>query len=345
MLSEPDVVPYLIETRLIGNGAGLQVADTSRRNHVFVATGNGSTAFIVKQSRSSDDPAVAREASVLRTLAVVDGLDGLLPRVVAHDASRGILVLETESGGRNLREQFARRRFSVALARACGRALARLHRSPPGAAGARPPGLDPAWPLSWHRPWLETLSELSAAGVELLRMTQSSAALCAALDELRDSCRGETLIHGDVRWDNWIALPAAPSRGRSRIVVADWELAGPGDPCMDVGAVLGEYLLAWLESIPVADGRDPGRLLSHAQVPLDRLRPSLSTFWSAYGEAGGARSRSRAVRFAAVRLIQAAVEQTRDSSELRPRTVIVMQLAANLLERPGEAADRVLGLP
>ena len=342
MLSQPDVVPYLDDTGVIRNGAAAQVVDASRRNLVFVVTGGGPRAYVVKQSRAVDDPAVAREAAVLRSLEAAGGLGDMLPRLVAHDAGRGILVLATEAGGRNLREQFARRRFSLALARACGRALARLHRLPPGPAGPRPPGLDPAWPLSWHRPWLESLSELSAAGVALLRMTQSSAAMCAALDDLRESWSADSLIHGDARWDNWIALPAPPSRGRSRIVVADWELAGPGEPAQDVGAVLGEYLLAWLESIPLADGREPGRLLAHAQVPLERLRPSLAAFWTAYG---GSPSRRRAVGFAAVRLIQAAVEQARDSSELRPRTVIVLQLAANLLERPDEAAVRVLGLP
>lgn len=345
MLGQADVVPYLNDTGVIGNGATAEVVDASRRNLVFVVTGSGSRAYVVKQARASDDPAVAREASVLRSLESAGGVDDLIPQLVAHDTARGIIVLATEPGGRNLREQFARRRFSTALARACGRALARLHRLPPGAAGARPPGLDPAWPLSWHRPWLETLSELSAAGVELLRMTQSSGGLCSALDDLRDTSRAESLIHGDVRWDNWIALPAPPSRGRSRIVVADWELAGPGEPAMDVGAVLGEHLLAWLESIPLADGRDPGRLLARALVPLERLRPSLTAFWTAYRAAGGAQSRRRAVRFAAVRLLQAAVEQARDSSELRPRTVIVLQLAANLLERPDDAADRVLRLP
>jgi aminoglycoside phosphotransferase (APT) family kinase protein len=345
VLHWPDVVPYLLDAGVLGNGArGLRVVDASRRNRVFVVSGSGSTAFVVKQSRTDADPALAREASVLRDLAP-RGLGSLVPAVVAYDPARRILVLETEAEARNLREQYARRRFSTALARACGRALARLHRLPADAAGARPAELDPAWPLSWHHPWLEQLSELSAAGIELLRLTQSSPDLCAALDGLRDSRRAETLIHGDARWDNWIALPAAASRARTRIVIADWELAGPGDPCMDLGAVLGDYLLAWLESIPVVDGRDPGRMLSHAQVPLARMRPSLRSFWTAYVEAGGEAMQQRAVRFAAVRLIQAAVEQTQDSSELRARMVLALQFAANLLKRPEEAADRVLGLP
>jgi aminoglycoside phosphotransferase (APT) family kinase protein len=343
VLHRLDVVPYLLDAGVLGNGArGLRVVDASRRNHVFVVSGSGSTAYVVKQSRTDEDHALEREASVLRDLAP---LGSLVPAIVAYDRSRQILVLETEAGARNLREQYARRRFSTALARACGRALARLHRLPADAAGTRPAELDPAWPLSWHHPWLEQLSELSAAGIELLRLTQSSPDLCAALDDLRTSRRGETLIHGDARWDNWIALPAGASRARTRIVIADWELAGPGDPCMDLGAVLGDYLLAWLESIPVVDGRDPGRMLSHAQVPLARMRPSLRSFWTAYVEAGGAAPQQRAVRFAAVRLIQAAVEQTQDSSELRARMVLALQFAANLFRRPDAAADRILDLP
>jgi aminoglycoside phosphotransferase (APT) family kinase protein len=352
LLRQHEIVPYLIDAGVIQDrtllNGGIRVIDASRRNHVFVVGGDRPPAHVVKQSRSNDDPALAREAAVLRSLASLEPpgqLDGLLPRLVTYDATERILVLETEPGARNLSEQYARRRFSTALARACGRALALVHHLPPDAAGARPHGLDPAWPLSWHRPWLEQLSDLSAAGVELLRLTQSSTAMCDALDDLRDSCRHASLIHGDARWENWIALPAPASRGRTRIVLADWELTGPGDPCVDVGAVIGEYLLAWLESIPVIDGCDFGRLLNYAQVPLDRLRPSIRSFWFAYVAAGGRHSLQRAVRFTALRLIQAAVEQTRASTELRAHTILALQCAANVLRRPDDAVNRLLGIP
>jgi aminoglycoside phosphotransferase (APT) family kinase protein len=355
VLSKSDVVPYLVGAGLLAEDASargdIRVADVSRRNNVFIVRSEHSPAYVLKQGRSREDPGIAREAAVLRALGSLDarlGLRRFVPALVTHDARRQVLVLETVPGARDLDQHYRAGRFSKALARASGHSLALLHSRPPDSVGARPEGLDPSWPLAWHRPWLDELRELSAVGAELLRLTQASKAMCDGLDELRESWRAESLIHGDARWENWIALPALPSQARTRVVVVDWELAGGGDPALDVGAVMGEYLLAWLESIPVVDGRDPWRLLHHARLPLHRLRPSLGVFWSTYQQTsrgyGEGRSLRRTVRFAAVRLIQAAVEQARDSSQLRARMLLAMQLALNLLERPDETAERVLGL-
>jgi aminoglycoside phosphotransferase (APT) family kinase protein len=355
-LSQSDVVPYLVEEGVLKNSAiadrRLRVVDASRRNQVFVVTSEHSPAYVVKQPRTRDDLAVAREAAVLCALRALDapgGLGPFLPAVITYDVRRQVLVLRTEAGARDLRQHYARGRFSIALARASGRALALLHSLPPDVVGARPAGLDPTWLLSWHRPSLEQLFELSATSVELLRLAQGSTALCDGLDELCDSLLAESLIHGDVRWDNWIALRTPASPRRSRLVIVDWELAGEGDPCFDIGAFFAEYLLAWLASIPVIDIQDPSWQLRHARYPLHRMRPSLREFWIAYlttsrkrAEGGSLR---RAVRFAAVRLLQAAAEQARDGSKLRAHTILLLQLAVNLLTRPDIAAERVLGLP
>lgn len=355
-LSTSNVVAYLVDAGIIEASAVVherpRVVDASRRNLVFVVTGEQSRAYVVKQARSSDDSAVSREVAVLRRLASMNGpaeLGRLSPALVAYDERDQILVLETEVGSRDFRDHYARGRFSVALARACGRALGLLHRLPPDALGPRPTGLDPAWPLSWHRPRVEHFFELSAAGIGLLRLAQGSDALCAALDDLRESWRAESVIHGDLRWENWIAPPAPRSRGRGRVLMIDWELAGPGDPCLDVGAFFAEYLVSWVDSIPIVDSRDPGRMFRHAGRPLDRMRPAISEFWAAYRmarqEQVGDEALVRAVRFAAARLLQAAVEQTERDSELRAHTVCALQLGVNILERPEEASARLLGLP
>jgi aminoglycoside phosphotransferase (APT) family kinase protein len=356
LLSQSDVVPYLLDAGIIKTSSvadgRLRVIDVSRRNLVFAVSGERSPAFVVKQSRSSDDGAVAREVAVLRRLGSLNApgnLGCLVPGLIAYDPRHQILVLETEADAQDFRDQYARGRFSIALARACGRALGLLHSLPPDGVGQRPPGLDPAWPLSWHRPQVQQLFELSTAGLGLLRLVQGSQLLCEALDELRRSWRAGSVIHGDLRWENWIAAPARPSRGRDRVLMIDWELAGPGDPCLDIGAFFAEYLVSWVDSIPIVDSRDPGRMIRHAGRPLARMQPAIGQFWARYRMASGEHVRerplSRAVRFAAARLLQAAVEQTERDSELRAHTVCAAQLAVNILERPDEAAARLLGLP
>ena len=132
-------------------------------------------------------------------------------------------------------------------------------------------------------------------------------------------------------------------------ILADWELAGPGDPCLDIGAFFAEYLASWINSIPIIDSRDPGRMYRHAQRPLDRMQPAIRGFWTAYRVTSGPhaqdRALSRAVHFAAARLLQAAVEESDADAELRAHTVCAVQLAVNMIQRPGDAAARLLGLP
>jgi hypothetical protein len=321
----------------------------SRRNTVLAVARERAPDYVVKQRRDRGDPGVAREADVLCALRAETDLGHVLPVIVDYDERDNVLVLESPPGQRELGTHHARGRFSAALACAAGRALASVHRLAPDAVGPRPDGLDPTWPLSWHRPQLTRLFELSAAGIALLRMAQGSHALCEELDEMRESWRTEAVVHGDARWDNWIALPAAPGRSRDRLLLLDWELAGPGDPCLDVGAFFAEYLQAWVGSIPIVDSRDPG-LMSHlASRPLDRMQPAIREFWRAYVTASGEHAKHRplvrAVRFAGVRLLQAAVERADRASELRARTVAVMQLGLNVLQRPADAAGRLLGLP
>jgi aminoglycoside phosphotransferase (APT) family kinase protein len=352
-LDQTNVVSYLIDAGLIDRHSAargrVRVADMSRRNTVLAVTTERPPDYVVKQPRQRHDPGVAREAIVLRTLRAETGVRRFLPVLVGYDEHDRVLVLESSAGRRDLRAHHARGRFSAALAHAAGRALASVHRLPADAVGARPDGFDPTWPMSWHRPRLVELFDLSAAGIALLRMAQGSRALCEELDEMHESWCANAVIHGDPRWENWIALPAAPGRGRRRLLLLDWELAGPGDPCLDVGTFMAEYLQAWVSSIPIVDSRDPGLFSNFASQPLDRMQPAIRQFWRSYVAASGEHAKDRplvrAVRFAGVRLLQAAVERADRASDLRAHTVALMQLGFNVLQRPADAAGRLLGLP
>ena len=77
-------------------------------------------------------------------------------------------------------------------------------------------------------------------------------------------------------------------------MLIDWEVAGPGPAAFDVGTVLAEYLGAWIGSIPIVEPADPGRLVARARHPLDRMRPAVHEFWSAYRLANPCARRSGA---------------------------------------------------
>ena len=342
-----DVAGYLLDRRLIEPRAvvegGLRIVDSSRLNRVFVVTAAGERCLVLKAG-----PGVAREAAVLERLRVAGELARSLPALVAHDPAEGVLVVESARVARDLNGHHARGRFSCTLAREAGRALALLHAVPPAALDGLTRVPHATWGTQVHRPDLDTLHTLSAAAVDLIRIIQGSQELCAELDELLE-CRLEAaVIHGDVRWDNCLAVHGATHHW-TRLQLIDWELCGAGDPAYDIGAFLGEYLRAWLQSIPIADPRDAGRLLAHARLPLERMRPALRAFWAAYAlhcRATPAELRAtlrRSTRYAAVRLLMAALEEAQELAELRSSVLQLLPLSQNILRRPGEAAE-LLGL-
>jgi aminoglycoside phosphotransferase (APT) family kinase protein len=351
------VAAYLLDRKLLSTSAvvdgRLRVVDASRLNRVFVVTAEHGRCFVLKCASETGGTGVAREAAVLERLWSVDTSSELamcLPALVDYDSTESVLILEAARDARDLRRHHARGRFSCALARKAGRALALVHAIPPAALN----GLqNPADPTSWmrvHEPDLQSIHTMSPAAEELTRIIQGIDDLGMALDELVASWQEDSVTHGDIRWDNLLAIRGGNSKRWTRLQLIDWELCGAGDPAVDIGAFFGEYLRAWLQSIPIVDPQDPGRLLAHAGLPLRRMRPALWAFWDAYTQhsPGNApdfgRRLRRATRFAAVRLLTAALEEAQTLDELRARVLYLVPLSQNILRRPDEASVHLLGL-
>jgi hypothetical protein len=357
VLELEDVAPYLIDRGLISARAvvdgRLRVVDASRLNRVFVITAERERCFVLKSAGAATDTGTAREAAVLERLWSVDEsgqLASCLPTVVAYDSTRSVLILEAAPYARDLRRHHARGRFSRALTRKAARTLALLHAIPPAALdGLRNHADSTSW-MRVHEPDLAFIHTMSPAAEELTRIIQSIDGMGTALDDLVASWREESVIHGDIRWDNLLAVRDEDSKRWSRLQVIDWELCGGGDPAVDIGAFFGEYLRAWLQSIPITDPQDPGRLLAHAGLPLRRMRPALRAFWDAYTEHSRetanelSRRLSRAICFAAVRLLTAALEEAQTLVEPRARVLYLVPLSRNILLRPDEASAYLLGL-
>ena len=86
-------------------------------------------------------------------------------------------------------------------------------------------------------------------------------------------------------------------------------------------------------------------LLSHARLPLRCLRPSLRAFWDGYSRRRGTSSRDlqatlrRAMRFAALRLVAAALEEVQACAELPSSALYVLPFSQQMMQRPRRAAD------
>ncbi len=356
VLDVADVAGYLLQRGLLSPRAvvdgGLRVVDASRFNRVFLVTAERERSYVVKLAGHAGYAGVAHEAAVLERLRSLNGsrdLSSHMPAVASYDAAEGVLIIESAPNARDLRDHHARGRFSCVLAREVGRALARLHATPPSALDGIPSPSHATSSTQVHRPDLDTVRTLSAAAVEFIRILQGFDDLCAALDDARASWREDSVIHGDVRWDNCVVWRRSDSDRWTRLHLIDWELSGAGDPGFDIGSFLGEYLIAWAQSVPISDPRDPGRLLPYAGLPLRRMRPAVRAFWEAYTRHRGASAAELSatlhgsMRYVALRLLAAGLEEAQTLAELRASVLSLLSLSHNIVRRPRQAAD-LLGL-
>ena len=221
--------------------------------------------------------------------------------------------------------------FPADLGNALGRALGTLHRTFRWSPLADDPRLDwlPAadpWALSVHKPSPERLAELCPATYRLLQMVQAAEGLSERLDPLRRRWRAETVIHGDLKFDNVLF-----GREPRRVWLVDWEKVGLGDPAWDLAGALQDFVHLWVAS---------------ARHDLADLRRASRDFWRGYRSAAGGDGElvSRAVAFSAARLIQTAYEVSAGAGVLPGRALVLLQVAVNILADPGLAQVQLYGI-
>jgi Ser/Thr protein kinase RdoA (MazF antagonist) len=349
MLEQSEIAHYLLSLGLVKPSAvveeDLTIIDASRRNCVFIATTRDGPTYVVKQASPRTSATLEHEAAVLRVVGVTRELAAQVPEVVHHEPEAARLVLRSAGGAVDWSELHRSGRFSQAPARRLGRALAALHAIPADTVEDVPPGIDRSWGLSLPEPSHEFVLDLSAGAQDLVARLQASASMCDRLEKLAHTAPGHELIHGDLRWDNCLAVPAPGSQRRTRLLLVDWEFAGCGAAAYDIGTVLAEYLRVWVGSIPIVEPSDPGRLASQARHPLSRMQPAMAAFWSGYRLASPhSPPITSVIEQAAVRLLQTAVERAAGLTAASAHVVTLVQLADNMLREPEDAARSLLGL-
>ncbi|MGN9914461.1 phosphotransferase family protein [Phytohabitans sp. LJ34] len=353
MLTLAGVPGYLLDCGLLDEQSmvdvDLVVRELSGRNRAFGAYRRDACGHLLKQDSDLETGTVAHEARVYRLLAGEPRLRGHLPRFHGYDAAERVLLAEFLPDAVDLNVYHARRRKpSAFVAASIGRLLAWLHRMPM----ARWDGLDPPMHgpmfLSPHRPSLEFYRTASRGMLELVRIVQATPGFAERLDEVAAAWSRTAPIHRDIRWSN--LLLTGDRGGRPRLVVVDWELAGPGDSRWDIGSALAAYLTLWIGSIPVSAADDPVSLPGLAARPLEGVQRAIRVCWRTYaagiGLADGVADRMLAatVPFVAARLVHTALESAQSSAQPDITQVLQLQVASNMLERPRDAVVYLLGL-
>lgn len=365
MFTADTLIYYLMEQQLLPvddvvNGE-VSIIPIQSRNQSFKVVDRNPYGYFVKQASlaTKHTMTLQREAAWYRVCAVATEppfthLHPYLPDYFGYDLDQALLIIALVPNGMSLQTYHRlTHQYPVQIGEWLGQALAACHSIQPN-----------ALPPQEHRlfqpqlPWMLTAglrrpvsnSAESPAKAEILDIIHNDSDLLSLLSTLRTQWRAETMIHGDLKWENCLLPRSKPDDPLTSIIIVDWESCSPGDPAWDVGCILHGYLADWIFSMPISAPHTLDAMVAQAAIPLEQILPTLQTFWQTYCHVmfppGDVPSdwQNRCLRFAGARLLQSAYERLQNASFVTPHSIYLLQVGSNLLRDPSIAAQDWLQL-
>lgn len=369
LITANNIVYYLLEKGLItfesAVDGDLKVLEASRRNRNFKVMRKHHQGYFVKQVQQWEPQAIATlqcEAMcywLSQSDPAFKPLALLVPRLFAYDAGRNILIVELLAGGETISE-YQRRldAFPLNLASKLGQLLGTYHRE----VGTKLQHSPHQASFQKRMPWILTVHQqnpylhnsMSAANSQLLSVVSKYPEFHQALGALQEQWRVDSLIHGDMKWDNCIVYRLPDASEEISLKIVDWELADLGDACWDVGAIFQAYLSCWILSMHMLADASPVQMMETAQYPLEKMQPAIQAFWKSYittiemdeqtDHALIQERLERSMKYGAARMLQTAYEYMAYSPQLTANILYLLQVSLNILQSPQEAISELLGM-
>jgi hypothetical protein len=340
IITRENIAHYLLGRGLLSFDSvvdgDLLVVEASSRNRNFKVIRREQPGYFVKQVKTFEPQNVEtlRYETACYWLSRNDPdfepLAALMPRYYDSDPARHALVIELLPEGGSLRDYHQQLgAFPVEVGIQLGRILGTYQRemgrrlregAKSNSFARRVP-----WILSLHQMNQNLFDQLSAANAQILNIVQGYPDFQQTLDGLRQGWRFDSLIHGDIKWDNLhvtvdrdgvhgadaeggganeesegdafkVEEPQASAAdvsagtdeaGKMNLRLVDWELADFGDACWDAGAVFQSYLSFWVFSMPAMAGVPAEQLVSSALHPVEKMQPAIRAFWKTYTDERG----------------------------------------------------------
>ena len=332
-ISPTSVIDYLA-------GRGHPVSRTAsiheftRRNHLLLVGERPAEAWLLKQPSLGGElnrTALTTEAAFYRHTISENGWSSsrqFVPRFVDFDPHRCVLVIERLLGfadlvsiSRSLGQDASRE-----VANALGSALGTIHQMevPARLRGQSHGSATPF--LSLQKPMVLSLvtgnrtvpPPTNNVQSEIVRCIQHYEAFRSLLWRIDREWTWQTLIHGDLRWENVMSRTGADGID---LRVVDWELVSFGDPAWDVACVLSGF--------------------------LNQVYPGAESFLEAYAGVAGVRGEARTrflkkcLRYCGARQLQTAYEAAGVARTFDARAMTALQRCLDLCREPSAVAHEL----
>ncbi|MGH2667185.1 phosphotransferase family protein [Flavobacterium sp.] len=262
----------------------------------------------------------------------------IVPPLLDYDDEHNIMVTELLHNAKNLYEHYMlTKNFDLNLAKEQASILSAYHIIPDKKTNTSMfPKLLP-WVLQLDKHKAHEFFVGNESSSEIINLIKQNQVLQNELINLAKSWQFTHLIHGDIKWINFLAVEKEGGFSQKLI---DWELADIGDPIWDVAGLIQSYVTTWLLGF---DNNNPySQTLPEYMQPYDikNMQPSAQAFLYEYMELQQYEKLDQAVfltkvmQFTAARIIQTSVEGITFNTKIEANNMRCIQLAFNILKDP-----------
>lgn len=368
LVSLDNVVPYLLQAQLLSSADAvdrdLEVEDRTRRNRNFKVVRAEGPGLLVKQSGNPNDEGMRAtleaEAELLRAVALDPSLRParwFAPAFVHHLRRDAVLVTELVHPATSMTKDHLNGgdvHFPEDAAVTAGRILATFHETLGAAARAgHLPFVPRTVPYAWtsRDAFRRPAREVGAASATFGKLLDEHAGFYDRLPALRERwAASDGVVHGDVRWDNFLLTAGPAPADNLNLRLIDWELVTRGDPAWDVSAFLAEYVRFWFSTTMMHRTTDLDDVRRRAPVPLERCHASARAFVAAYArrrrlaEKGRRELLARIHDYFPFNLVVIGFENLQRQTHVPGVSRAALTMAARAAEEPAAALAEWLGL-
>ncbi len=360
-LTATNLVHYLLSNACLSTqqvvDGDCQIIEAGRRNRNYKVKIDADAGLFVKQIREYDAMSIStmqREIYCYRMVQAepFSALKEMMPRFIYADTERHCLILELFTQAQNLNElQLHNQVMPDWVGSLLGASIGACHKQISAYAFTAtdiqnfPRSLP--WVFNFHHSSLQSKTPLSGGVQQLAQLIRQHPDLQQALHQLTLNWQYNSLIHGDIKWENCMLISKAGEAPQLKLI--DWELVDYGDNCWDIAGVLQSFLSSWIFTMPLHQAMPIADYLKNSGLPLEKMHGVIKNFWRAYQQSAALTKQQShyqlllSIRYCAARLIQTAYEIIYHSAQLSPQATTLLQVSQNIFQQPHAAAIELFG--
>jgi Phosphotransferase enzyme family len=373
LLSSQNVRNYLVEHNICSQEeeATADIEPKYAKNFNLLLTWPQGRKLLVKQERRYLDGQTAgeflREWSIqefIEEFPEMEQIRSWISEAIYFDNRESIIVFNYLNDYRDLNDFYGKDNiFPTEIPETIAKILATIHRLTLDRqdyqdffAQKHEQSLTPAIHLveNLERIGPEIFASVPADGLKFFALYQRYDSLGQAIAELGNSFTPCCLTHNDLKLNNillsnhWQEEQSLSKGDMLRFI--DWERCSWGDPALDLGTLIGSYLVIWLTSLITSKTMTIDESLRMATTPLEQLQPTLAALVIAYlnhfPEILEHRPDflQRVVQFSGLNLIHTIESILQYQKSFGNMGISMLQVAKSLLCRPETSMRTIFGM-